>query len=107
MLVMLGFAGLVIDVGHQMTEYRQARNAADAAALSAAYNLYSDSNNTEFTATQLAQRLVEQNGFQDSNLTLTFLHYSYVVTLAGGSGGTFTLPTAGLQGSGTPTPIPY
>ena len=69
MVVLLGFVGLVIDVGHRMDVYRQTQNAADAAALAAAYSLSisypggSPPSSVSPSATAAAQLMVQQNGF--------------------------------------------
>jgi len=66
------FTGLVIDYGRGAVKHRDAQNAADAAALDAAYQIYAAQ--SEGTATTQAQFIVSKHGFPSSDLTtLTFL----------------------------------
>ncbi|MFL5245750.1 MAG: pilus assembly protein TadG-related protein [Gemmataceae bacterium] len=58
--VLLGMIGVIIDGGILMASYRQAQNAADAAALGAAMDLFRGSGNT--TALATAQSFVTNNG---------------------------------------------
>lgn len=67
------FTGLVIDYGRGAVKHRDAQNAADAAALDAAYQIYAAQ--SEGTATTQAQSIVTKHGFPSSDLTtLTFLN---------------------------------
>jgi len=66
------FTGLVIDYGRGAVKHRDAQNAADAAALDAAYQIYAAQ--SEGSATMQAQFIVSKHGFPSSDLTtLTFL----------------------------------
>ncbi|HLH71885.1 MAG TPA: pilus assembly protein TadG-related protein, partial [Chloroflexota bacterium] len=71
MLVLIGFVGLAIDTGISMLTYRQAQNAADAAALGAASTFGQGLGQSAAVST--AQFVAQQNGFSSSDLTLTFL----------------------------------
>ena len=67
LVVLLGFAGLVIDGGLLLSAQRQAQNAADAAALAAAYDLYRGRS----TAVATAEEFVHQrNGLPDATVTV-------------------------------------
>ncbi|MDQ2745588.1 MAG: pilus assembly protein TadG-related protein [Chloroflexota bacterium] len=73
MTVLMLFTGLVIDYGRGAVKHRDAQNAADAAALDAAYQIYAAQ--SEGTATTQAQSIVSKHGFPSSDLTtLTFLN---------------------------------
>lgn len=78
MVVLIGFVGLVVDSGHQMVRYREAQNAADAAALAGAYALYAG--DSVDTATNEAKLVAQQNGYDSSTLTLSFLDGSNKAT---------------------------
>ncbi len=66
MTVLLLFTGLVIDYGRAAVRHRDAQNAADAAALDAAYQIYAGQN--EDTAIKQAQIIVTKHGFLTANL---------------------------------------
>lgn len=71
MVVLIGFLGLVIDVGHQMARYREAQNVADAAALAGAYSIY-DGDSMD-VARAKATLAAQQNSIGTGSLTLSFL----------------------------------
>jgi len=67
LIVVLGFAGLVIDGGLLLSAQRRAQNAADAAALAAAYDMYRGKS----TAVTTAETFVHQrNGLPDATVTV-------------------------------------
>jgi len=66
MTVLLLFTGLVIDYGRAAVRHRDAQNAADAAALDAAYQIYAGQ--SEDTAIAQAQVIVTKHGFLTTNL---------------------------------------
>ena len=61
LVVLIGLIGLVIDGGFLMSSHRQAQNAADAAALAAAFEKYRG--RTDADARTAADGFVDQNGF--------------------------------------------
>lgn len=61
LVVLIGLIGLVIDGGFLMSSHRQAQNAADAAALAAAFEKYRGRTDTD--ARTAADSFVDQNGF--------------------------------------------
>lgn len=78
MTVLLGCVGLTFDVGKLTDRYRQAQNAADAAALGAAYAVSTGS--SESTATATARLLVRLHNLPTTDLTLTYLGADGAVT---------------------------
>jgi len=74
MVVLLCFAGLVLDSGLADLRYRLAQNTADAASLGAAEAIALGA--SESSATSTAQTVASQNGFSASALTLTYLDSS-------------------------------
>lgn len=67
MVALLGFAGMVIDYGQITNKHRQTQNAADAAAQSAAYEIYAGQ--SEATGTTQATTAIQQHGYTAGNLT--------------------------------------
>jgi Flp pilus assembly protein TadG len=90
--VLLGMIGLVLDGGILLATYRQVQNAADAAATSAAMDLYRGA--TSATATTTANSFMANNGM--SGLTLT---------LNGGSSNALNIPPQDPGGTGSPYTI--
>ncbi len=69
--VLVGFVGLVIDVGGVASGHEQAQAAADAAALAGAYEIQQGA--TEAAATAYAQAQLTQDGLPAGNLTISYL----------------------------------
>src|SRR5262245_28064474 len=67
--VLLGMAGLTIDGGLLMTSQRSAQNAADAAALAAAYDLMRGKSTTAATATAKTT-VTSYNGLSKATVTV-------------------------------------
>jgi Flp pilus assembly protein TadG len=84
MLVLIAFTGLVVDGGEITSEVRVSQNAADGAALAAAYEL-ADNSQAISTATTLAGLVAAKNGIPTSDLTLTYLDANRNVTSTPGS----------------------
>jgi len=80
MLVMLlGFSGLVLDYGRAAMAHRVVQNAADGAAQAAATDIYL--NDSESTATTIADQVMTQHGLPSADLTqLSYLDSSYNAT---------------------------
>ncbi|MBC7005067.1 hypothetical protein BIZ37_21105 [Photobacterium sp. BZF1] len=74
LLAILAMVGLALDTGLYFNDYRQAQTAADAAALSGAFEKYNDRENLVVTASQQA---ATENGYTtdaDSKVTVTVNH---------------------------------
>ncbi len=107
MIVMLGFIGVVVDLGYGAVKHRLAQNAADGAALAAAEKILLGGD--QASATTSAQLVAQKNGYAASTLTLTFLDsaqnptsdagLTYYVRAAISS----TYPTLFLRSLGIPT----
>lgn len=69
--ILIGFVGLVIDVGGIAGDHELAQGAADGAALAAGYQILQA--NSEATATTYAQAVLTQEGLPSSDLTMRYL----------------------------------
>lgn len=72
--VLVGFVGLVIDVGGVSSDHELAQSAADGAALTAAYQVQQGS--TEAAATTAAQAVLTEQGLPTADVTLSYLDSS-------------------------------
>ncbi len=86
--VLLGMIGLVVDAGMLMAAQRQTQNAADAAAIAAAMDLYRGASNS--TALATAQTFVTNNGL------------SATLTLNGGASNALNIPPQDPGNTGSP-----
>jgi Flp pilus assembly protein TadG len=86
--VLLGMIGLIVDAGMLMAAQRQTQNAADAAALAAAMDLYRGAPNS--TALATAQTFVTNNGL------------SATLTLNGGASNALNIPPKDPGNTGSP-----
>src|SRR2546429_1807214 len=74
--VLLGAAGMSIDLGRVSADHRRAQSAADGAAMGAAYQLYAGA--IQSTATSVAELVVQQHGLATSAVAMSY-------TTSGGS----------------------
>src|SRR5471032_3362626 len=79
MTVMLGLAGVVVDLGSETVLYKRAQFATDSAALAAAQSVASGG--TETTATSLASTIASQNVGAIVTIAPTYLDSSGASTL--------------------------
>jgi Flp pilus assembly protein TadG len=107
MTVLLGCVGLTFDVGKLTDRYRQAQNAADAAALGAAYAVSTGA--LDSTVTAKARLLVRLHNLPTTDLTLTYLGADGAVTTTATAVTTVTavvrdtVPTIFMQALGVRT----
>jgi hypothetical protein len=79
MLVLIAFVGLVVDGGEITSQVRISQNAADGAALAAAWEFAENSQNIT-SARTLATIVAGKNGIPTADLTLTFLDANHNTT---------------------------
>ena len=82
MLILIAFVGLVVDGGEITSEVRVSQNAADAAALAAAWE-WADNGQNITSAKALASVVAVKNGIPASDLTVTFLDAAHNPTSIG------------------------
>ena len=82
-LILVGFVGLVVDGGEISSSARSSQNAADGAALAAAYDILNNGSHTGYAlsnATTIANTVAVANGIPASELTLAYLDATGSVT---------------------------
>jgi Flp pilus assembly protein TadG len=79
MLILIAFVGLVVDGGEITSQVRISQNAADGAALAAAWEFAENSQNIT-SSRQLATIVAGKNGIPTADLTLTFLDANHNAT---------------------------
>lgn len=89
MIILVGFLGLVIDGGEIASTERSAQNAADGAALGAAYDILNNGANAGYVyptnATNIADSIAVKNGMLAGEVTMTYLQSDGVTTAASAS----------------------
>lgn len=71
-MLLVAFVGLVVDGGQITAQQRSAQNAADGAALAAAFNILNGTGPTTTPAASLASAVAGQNGVPSTELQMTF-----------------------------------
>lgn len=89
MIILVGFLGLVIDGGEIASTERSAQNAADGAALGAAYDILNNGANVGYTfptnATNIASSIAVKNGMASNEVTMTYLQANGITTATAAS----------------------
>jgi Flp pilus assembly protein TadG len=80
--VLIGFAGLGVDTGLWYSIKRQNQSAADAAALSAAYEILAGNTNVSTNLTPAATRAATQNGYTGATPVVTYPYSDSIITNA-------------------------
>jgi Flp pilus assembly protein TadG len=80
--VLVGFAGLGVDTGLWYSIKRQNQSAADAAAISAAYEILAGNTNVTTNLTPAATRAATQNGYTGTTPVVTYPYSDSIVTNA-------------------------
>jgi Flp pilus assembly protein TadG len=80
--VLVGFAGLGVDTGLWYSIKRQNQSAADAAAISAAYEVLAGNTNVSTYLTPAATRAATQNGYTGTTPVVTYPYSDSIVTNA-------------------------